>query len=157
MTLQEYIDWLTSIKDSKPGLAQRKIYFTRLPTDDTLNTVPIRTWQFGDAGEIYLWSVNHIADRLFTIMRVSRRDAEGHMRHDYGGPMGIPWAMIAPHEAQAQRNHDQTLQRLYERGGLCACEACAVLEDRAWRAFADHQLAEERLTQLLREWEGKLS
>ena len=39
----------------------------------------------------------------------------------------IPWAMIAPHEAQVQLNHDQSLERLAERGGLSACEAlCAM-------------------------------
>jgi len=46
--------------------------------------------------------------------------------------IGLPWAMIAPHEAQAQRNHGQTLKRLAERGGLAVCEALAVLEDRRW-------------------------
>lgn len=45
----------------------------------------------------------------------------------------IPWEMIAPHEAQAKTNHSQTLMRLAERGGLGACEALAILEDRAWR------------------------
>lgn len=44
----------------------------------------------------------------------------------------IPYAVIAPHEQQALRNHMQTLQRLSERGGLSYCEALAVLEDRAW-------------------------
>lgn len=48
-------------------------------------------------------------------------------------PREIPWEMIAPHAAQAQENHDQTLERLNERGGLSPCEACAVLEDRPWR------------------------
>lgn len=61
------------------------------------------------------------------------------------GPIytSIPWAMLTPHEAQAQRNHSQTLQRLAERGGLAPCEAVAILEDRPWRqmklqqAYAD--------------------
>lgn len=51
----------------------------------------------------------------------------------YGGPRSIPWALIAPHEAQAQRNHYQTLQRLAERGGLAPSEAVAVLEDRQFQ------------------------
>lgn len=40
----------------------------------------------------------------------------------------IPWSLIAPHEAQAVKNHGgQTLQRLAERGGLSPCEAlCAI-------------------------------
>ena len=45
----------------------------------------------------------------------------------------IPWAMIAPHEAQALENHcGQSLERLAQRGGLEASEAIAVLEDRPW-------------------------
>ncbi len=45
----------------------------------------------------------------------------------------IPWEIIAPHEAQAQRNHSQSLQRLAERGGLSPCEAVAVIEDEDYR------------------------
>lgn len=50
--------------------------------------------------------------------------------------IAIPWDMIAPHDKQAQANHGgQTIQRLYERGGLDATEALAVLEDKPfpWR------------------------
>lgn len=46
-----------------------------------------------------------------------------------GGP-AIPWSMIAPHERQARENHDQSLERLAQRGGLGPYEACLVLEDR---------------------------
>ncbi len=44
----------------------------------------------------------------------------------------IPFAMVAPHEEQAQRNHGQSLNRLAERGGLAASEAIAILEGRKW-------------------------
>ena len=44
----------------------------------------------------------------------------------------IPFAMIAPHEAQAQRNHGQSLERLAQRGGLAACEAIDIIEGRRW-------------------------
>jgi len=54
-----------------------------------------------------------------------------------GCPRSVPWSLVAPHEAQAQRNHGQTLERLHERGGLAPCELCAVLEDRRWRRMAD--------------------
>jgi uncharacterized protein (DUF1501 family) len=47
--------------------------------------------------------------------------------------MAIPWEMIAKHEAQAQRNHGQSLDVLASRGGLSAREAVAVLEDRPWQ------------------------
>jgi hypothetical protein len=42
---------------------------------------------------------------------------------------GIPWAMIAPCEAAAQRNHNQSLARLAQRGGLSPAEAYCVLKD----------------------------
>lgn len=45
----------------------------------------------------------------------------------------IPWSLIAPHEAQAQRNHDQSLKRLAERGGLSPGEALCTLGDRSLR------------------------
>lgn len=48
-------------------------------------------------------------------------------------PASVPWSMLAPHEAQAQSNHSQTLERLAERGGLAVCEMLAVLEDRRWK------------------------
>lgn len=42
-------------------------------------------------------------------------------------PRSIPWDRIAPHEAQAKHNHDQTLERLAQRGGLGPGEIrCAV-------------------------------
>ena len=45
---------------------------------------------------------------------------------------GIPWSMIAPHEAQAQHNHKQSLERLAQRGGLSPDEALAVIENRKY-------------------------
>ena len=45
-----------------------------------------------------------------------------------GGP-AVPWKMIEPHERQAERNHNQTLERLAERGGLDCSEAICVLND----------------------------
>jgi hypothetical protein len=50
-----------------------------------------------------------------------------------GAPRFVPWALVAPHEAQALRNHgQQNLARLAERGGLGLCELAAVLADRRW-------------------------
>ena len=48
-----------------------------------------------------------------------------------GGPR-IPWAMIEPHESQAEINHGQSLKRLAQRGGLNPYEAVHVLLDRKW-------------------------
>ncbi len=44
-----------------------------------------------------------------------------------GGP-SVPWEVLEPHESQALKNHNQTLQRLAERGGLDAGEAWCVVQ-----------------------------
>lgn len=51
----------------------------------------------------------------------------------------VPWMLVTPHEAQAQRNHGQSLDRLAERGGLSAAELVAVLEDRRWKPMDDKE------------------
>lgn len=72
-----------------------------------------------------------MADDVFPIMLgYDQRERIGEVRR--AGLLlivvGVPWAMIEPHEAQAKRNHGgQTLRRLAERGGLGAAEAVAVL------------------------------
>lgn len=60
-------------------------------------------------------------------------------RYGMGEGVGVPLAMVLPHDKQAQRNHSQTLHRLAERGGLSACELVAVLEDRDWRPMPEHE------------------
>ena len=65
--------------------------------------------------------------------------------------VALPWEMMAPHEKQADSNHGQTLRRLDQRGGLGACEAVAVLEDREWRPMT-YAAANKRLKELLAEW-----
>jgi hypothetical protein len=65
----------------------------------------------------------------------------------------IPWEMIAPHGRQAFRNHDQTLERLAERGGLSPGEAVAVLEDRKWQAMP-REVAWDALEQHVQAWEA---
>jgi hypothetical protein len=63
-----------------------------------------------------------------------------------GGP-SVPWWVMAPHEAQSQRNHEQSLERIAERGGFSPAEAWFVVRGltwpnskpeagRLWRAFA---------------------
>lgn len=53
-------------------------------------------------------------------------------------PRFVPAALIRAHEKQCSKNHGgQTVSRLKERGGLCASEAVAVLEDRPWKPMAD--------------------
>lgn len=47
----------------------------------------------------------------------------------------VPWAMIAAHEAQALRNHGQSLHRLCERGGLAPHEMIMILEGRGLQDY----------------------
>lgn len=39
----------------------------------------------------------------------------------------VPWHIVEPHRAQAMTNHQQTLERLDERGGLDVTELASVL------------------------------
>jgi hypothetical protein len=72
-----------------------------------------------------------MADSVFPIMRA--RDRRGR---EATGLTSVPWGLMAPHEARALKNHDQTLRRLAERGGLSPREAWCVLNDRPWRDAA---------------------
>jgi hypothetical protein len=62
----------------------------------------------------------------------------------------IPWRLIAPHEAQAQLNHHQSLETLAKRGGLTCAEAVAVLENREWKPM-EYKNARARLLGLVGE------
>jgi len=54
-------------------------------------------------------------------------------------PLSVPWEFIEPGRAQAQDNHDQTLERLAQRGGLCAGEMrCALEGKRLFPYFDDY-------------------
>ena len=44
----------------------------------------------------------------------------------------VPWDFIEPHEAQALRNHNQSLEQLAQRGGLSCAELFYVLQGERW-------------------------
>lgn len=92
---------------------------------------------------------------FFKIMAPVWRVEESHKEAREQGCLAIvlqiPWAMIAPHEGQAYRNHSQTLERLDQRGGLDAAEAIAVLEDRAWRRMGRGE-ANTMLLRMVEDW-----
>lgn len=69
-------------------------------------------------------------------------------------PRSVPWDFLAPHQAQAHKNHAQSLESLADRGGLCASEMVAVVEDRRWQAMSDDR-AVSRLNELLAAWEER--
>jgi hypothetical protein len=82
-----------------------------------------------------------------------RRYERGEGFHEYPYT-SIPWAMMAPHEAQCQTNHQQSVKRISERGGFSRCEAIAVLEDRKWIPM-DVEVADKKLKEMVKEWEDK--
>jgi len=65
-------------------------------------------------------------------------------------PKTVPWELVAPHEAQAQRNHSQTLERLAQRGGLSVRELWSVCHDRHWHPMVAEEVAVEWLLALTR-------
>jgi hypothetical protein len=73
----------------------------------------------------------------------------------------IPWAMLAPNESRALRNHGQSLQVLAGRGGLCPMEALLILKDLPWdgRVFrlpTDREAREAHLRKAVAELRGLL-
>lgn len=68
----------------------------------------------------------------------------------------IPWAFIAPHDAQARSNHGQSLERLAQRGGLAASEALDIIEGRRWGSARPCIENEHYLINLVRAWRAAL-
>jgi len=64
--------------------------------------------------------------RQFTVMQTYSERVE---LEKLGCPKTIPWSLIEEHEAQVKRNHDQTLERLQQRGGLSPMEIAVALKD----------------------------
>lgn len=54
-------------------------------------------------------------------------------------PRSVPWRLLATHDAQARRNHSQSLETLARRGGLDPREMRAVAEDREYDWGADRE------------------
>lgn len=65
----------------------------------------------------------------------------------------IPYAVIEPHERQAESNHYQSLETLERRGGLSYCEALAVLEDRPW-SRVEQNMAKQRVFEIVSKFDG---
>lgn len=72
-------------------------------------------------------------------------------------PRAIPWDFLAPHEQQALKNHDQSLEKLASRGGLSGQEAVAIVRGQHWREGLKLSETEAAciLIQMIDEWESK--
>ncbi len=70
-------------------------------------------------------------------------------------PRSVPWDLLEPHREQARHNHDQTLERLAQRGGLSPGEMICVIEGKRWGDVPDDNAAVERLQRLVTDFEAK--
>lgn len=84
-------------------------------------------------------------ERMFPVHPETRR-------HYPNAPVSVPWRLLEPHEAWAELNHSQTLQRLAERGGLSAGEIRCVVEHRRWRTVKHDGGAEKEHVEWLIAW-----
>jgi len=88
----------------------------------------------------------------FPILGVSRQQLHPGTR-DW-----VPWEFLQPHEKRAVENHDQSLQQLKNRGGLCWSEIWLIINDKPWfegerplRWYADEVLKSLELWERNRE------
>lgn len=80
---------------------------------------------------------------IFPIMLDTKEVAEVRRADGVCVMVGVPWDMIWEHREWADRNHRQSIAELSDRGGLSACEAIAVIEERRWAPL--HPAAAHRL------------
>lgn len=69
-------------------------------------------------------------------------------------PKEVPWEFVAPHAAQAKKNHYQTLEQLAGRGGLSPTELVALVDDEDVRPMTG-TMGITKLKQRLTAWEAK--
>jgi hypothetical protein len=69
------------------------------------------------------------------------------------GP-SVPWSLVVPYEGQAFTNHDQSLERLAQRGGLGVGELWCVVHGKRWREASSKAVAEAWLRGWLHEHES---
>jgi hypothetical protein len=58
-------------------------------------------------------------------------------------PRSVPWSLVEPWREQAYANHEQTLERLAERGGLAPEELYAVAHGLGTRKLIDGSIDEQ--------------
>jgi hypothetical protein len=69
---------------------------------------------------------------------------------------GIEWELVEPHEQQAKRNHQQSLNMLASRGGLDPLELWCVVNDMRWRELISIGTPHKELREISIDCEAKL-
>lgn len=88
-----------------------------------------------------------MTSRTFPILRDRRAPTDARR--------SVPWAWVALHEAQARRNHDQSLERLAERGGLSPAELLCVVHGKSLREIMRGTITAEHAERWLASWDGQ--
>lgn len=87
----------------------------------------------------------------------NRWQREGKALEAAGCPKRVPWEFVAEHRAQCLRNHEQTPERLAERGGLGVAEMVYIVRDEHWPRGGQVMTELEALPELrrlLEAWEA---
>lgn len=69
----------------------------------------------------------------------------------------VPWELVEPARAQAMHNHDQTLERLAERGGLDPVELYGALHRKNWTDlhYLDYDACLGWVKEQLKQYQGR--
>lgn len=70
-----------------------------------------------------------MTEKTFRVMMTDDERKRRRRGKPASHPDWIPFGLLVPHRGQAKTNHDQTIERLNERGGLAVSELYCVLND----------------------------
>jgi hypothetical protein len=90
-----------------------------------------------------------MTDREFPVLRdyLDRRRYPDARR-------SVPWSWVAPFEPQVARNHEQSLERLAERGGLSPAELYCAVAGLSLRCIDRRTVTEDEAEAWLATWDG---
>ena len=75
-----------------------------------------------------------IAERMFKVLR------DSDLRHENNVPYWLPFSAVEKWAERIRANHDQTVERLDERGGLSPAELWCAAHDKSLRAILDKEI-----------------
>jgi uncharacterized small protein (DUF1192 family) len=138
--------------------AQVEIHRLNLALAQTDSTYAAATARATSEAKINLDYVTE-AEAEIAALRAKLERVNGKRFPVHSGGMTVPWQMLAPHEPQALANHQQTLERLAERGGLGWAEMLCVLEGRSWqkRSVSSDELAKPKVLALVAAFDAAMA